>query len=173
MDPGKRNRILTRIDKHAKRLALVGLILLLIQSIYVNWAVFHEKSQRAKQITQAICSVIKAIPPGNWRIDQMRTELNCGKYTSPTIPLESLNSPSDVPSLTPTPSDEPAIPTPGQSPISLPTPTITYRITPPPATVTHSVTATRTVSPSGSSPPSTSESPPLLGPVCQLLGLVC
>jgi hypothetical protein len=49
---------------------------------------YFEREQRIHQINGAVCALVRAVPPGNDRIDAVRKQLRCGKYQpQDAIPL--------------------------------------------------------------------------------------
>jgi hypothetical protein len=180
--PTKTDKSLSWIERQAKRIVIIGLVLVFLESLYINWAILQEKNDRRAQVNGAICSIIRAIPPGNFRIDQVRASFKCGPYTPPPIPTAPSTSPGSPKSTSPhaspsrTPRTKPhttheALPTP---PVVIQTQTktrVSHSRSTRTVTKTRSRTATRTVSrPAPSPPPS---SPGVLDPICKLFPLIC
>lgn len=96
-------RIREKIGKLEKPMIYVSLALMLM----TFWFVLEDRAHRKHEVNQAICSIIKAIPPGNPRIDQVRRDFRCGDYIPPAIiPPSPKPSPSQI-SLIPSPSVSP------------------------------------------------------------------
>lgn len=141
------------------------------------WQLINERNSRRAQVDNGICAVIKAIPPGNNRIDTARIQFKCGPYIPPGIiqpgpggSLSPNSSPSSI-GLPPTLSPPFIVPT---------TPRSTSGITKTSPRSSATVTQTRTVT---LTPPSSTHPPPTPTPtptkpagginVCLLLPILC
>jgi hypothetical protein len=89
----RHEKALVFIQKHAYRLAWIGLVLTLAQALYANWAIISERNDRRDQLNSAICSLVRAVPEGNDRIDGVRKSFHCGPYRPPSLDQTSGRSP--------------------------------------------------------------------------------
>lgn len=170
--PRRHERFFLWVESRAKRIVLVGIVLLVLESVYLGYAVLHERSDRQHQVNTAICSIIRAIPPGNVRIDEVRRSFKCGAFTPPSIPTR----PTSTPSASKKPSPHPrASHKPKPKPSVIPP---TRTIFEPGPTHTKKVTTTRT-KPGPTKTitkrprPSPSSSGILPDPICQILPGLC
>lgn len=172
--PRRHERFFAWVESRAKRLALVGIVLLILESGYLGWAVLHERSDRQHQVNTAICSIIKAIPPGNMRIDEVRHSFKCGAFIPPAIPTRPTATPSASRSISHHPK-----PRPRKSKVIVRTTTQPGEVYT--TTVPHTVvktqpgkTVTRTTRPRpSSSPPGGIIIPPIPDPLCMILPGLC
>lgn len=151
--------------------ALVAVVLVVI----AEFQLADERDSRRGQVNDAVCSIVKAIPPGNRQIDTTRDRFHCGPYVPPGIvPQPGRTRPGRTRTATVTPSPTtgalgppdgvPVTPTPGgRTPTPSRVVTRTRVVTPP--TRTHTTTVSRTVTP----PPPSSGG--VLAPICKLLPL--
>lgn len=188
----RRTRILRRINRTAIRLRNFGYVVTLLLSLYttklavdagdeakkaINQAknavdqILQERTDRRQAVNEAICSIVQAIPPGNDRIDEVRSNLSCGPYKPPSLIPSPKRTPSRTPSAGSTfvppkrvPSNHPVLPIPQPSnpaptPSSPKTRVITRPVAQPPGTTTRTVVKTPA---SPAAPPTTIRRSPIL-----------
>lgn len=178
--------------KNIKKLAVVAATFTFVCLLILIWQVIHaqeqitniqqqqeqERTDRRADVNDGICSVIGLVPPGNDRVDAVRTKFNCGSF------IPEPGGPTRLPSSTPTASETvprvsftPSVgSTPSVSSASVPTPSaIPSASTPRPSpTPTAGITVSTTKTLPISIPPLViSLTPPSLTVVCQILDVLC
>jgi hypothetical protein len=112
----RRTRILRRISKASEPIWKFGVLVTMVLSIIAVAQINQERRDRRNFVNDAICSLVRAVPPGNPRIDQVRSDLSCGPYVRPGFPVDSnrngTTSPKPRSSSTPTSGSEPEFPIP-------------------------------------------------------------